>query len=199
MAFQNDIIEDLNLISKVDDRSIDQVIDYLATNKILSYSDSIKFEEFCVKFQIQSGLVIRRFLKFYSEWILKFNDHLQGKERIEKILSQSLISLPDAKLGWERIKKFSNRIPEIIDNLKFDTLSYKFSRLDSFEIINEIRPIFDANREKIIGNLTPYIVKITTVDGEQLTCEFYDDDLIEIKKEIELAEKKNFIINKKYS
>ncbi|WP_223789567.1 hypothetical protein [Marinicella meishanensis] len=82
--------------------------------------------------------------------------------------------------GWSLLRnKFKKLVPFILDE-KVTKLQEKLVTYESIEVITNIRPVFDINKESVNTLIFPSSVLIKTNEGTSISFEIYENQIKEV-------------------
>lgn len=192
-----ELLDDLKLISLLDENGYSQIIEAMS-RECSDVEWGILVKNISKQKDSESIKALIRFLNFIAE--NKSNQvGFNSKEAdIDKYLNALLIDEPEAAKGWERIKNSLKKLNTFFLQKKEMSIKDRYSRITYFKIVSDIRPIFSMDKNRIIKNTYPHILKIETVDGKEFLCEFYEDTIDDLIQELNLAKKKLDMLKKIY-
>jgi len=190
-------IDDLVSTSDISNDHFDLLIKEFNENPWSRFKDVSKFSKLCLDNNIdeKKANFLRNVIHYILDFIIEERDFQNGIDRFENdILKYHPVNV---KEPWVRIKNAIPNLSGFINVLKEEDLKSISKRLNELRLICDIRPLFNIERKAIIKNLYPIILSIKARDSrEKLIFELDEDDLMDIKKEVDFAISKLAILKK---
>lgn len=194
-----DLISDLESIYLINESEYADIISIYSDSGNEDLDRTLKLKKLSLKDESNSIKALIRLINFISDIATdtrKFNETLSDIESTVERISENN---PNALSGWMKIKSSIPQLTGYFLRKKIEKIKDRYSRIKSFQITTDVRPVFDIRKENIETCIYPYILKIETTDEKSFLCEFYDDTLDELIEELQLAKSKTEIIKKKLS
>jgi hypothetical protein len=189
-----EIIDDFKEIQSLSEKSMILLVNEFNTNPLNSFGSIFKLEKICLDENIDKTVAKKFFglLVFITDSIInEKNVSLGFKKFEEKVIH---IFPEETKYVWDFIKNNFGRLEQFIIKRKEILLSDENDKIKGFNIICDVRPIYDIDRTKIEKYIFPLILSITSDENNKFVAEFYEEDLEKIKLEVDYAYKKLQII-----
>jgi hypothetical protein len=192
-----ELLDDLKLISQLDEDGYNQIIEAMS-KECSDLEWGILVKNLSKQKNSESIKAVIRFVNFIAENKSNQVGFDNKEEDIDKYLNALLKDEPEASKGWERIKDSLIKLNTYFLKNKEVSIKDRYSRITYFKIVSDIRPIFSMDKNKVIKNIYPHILKIETVDGKEFLCEFYEDTIDELIQELNIAKQKQDVLKKIY-
>lgn len=197
-----DLISDLELICSIDESDYKKIIAIYSDSKNKALDRTLKLKKLTSSGNSDAIKALLRLISFITDTATDARKYADNFVDLSDTIKRFSESNPDAAKGWDKLQSSIPQLGEFFLNKKIDKIKDKYSRITSFQITTDIRPIFDLDKREIETNIYPFILKIETSDEKSFLCEFYEDTLDELIEELELAKSKAKTIQeklKKYS
>lgn len=191
-----EITTDLRKINAIDAELYDRVLSLYALQKLKPIERSLKLKKYADDDESVKGLV--RFLNFITENVVEARDYEKAIERLDATLADLASGDTEVISGWNRVKGSLENLSDYFVEKKVEDLKDRYSRIVSFQITSDVRPVFNIKRSEIHQLIYPHILKIETSDDKLFLCEFYDDVLDELISELEMVRTKSRLIRDTY-
>ncbi len=192
-----ELIEDLVQIQLLNDQDYQQVINAISA-ECSGLDWGILVQNFSKQDNGESIQALIRFLNFLSENIAESRNYAKQIEEVDNFLTKLLNDEADALVSWNRIKNSLTDLENFFLHQKEEAIQDKFSRISSFKVITDIRPIFNMDKKSISKLTYPNILKIETKDGKEFLCEFYEDAIDKLIEELNIAKDKLKMLKESY-
>jgi hypothetical protein len=192
-----ELIEDLVQIKLLDDQIFQEVIDVLS-NEPEELEQEHLLDDLSKQSDEKSIKALIRFLNFLSDNVSDSGNFASQIKEIDEFLTKLLNDDPDALDSWGRIKNTLANLENLFLKKKEARIKSDYSRVTSFKVVTDIRPIFSMDKKSISKLTYPNILKIETCDGKEFLCEFYEDALEKFINELEAAKDKLQLIKDSY-
>ncbi|KAF3977501.1 MAG: hypothetical protein HFP77_06530 [Methylococcales symbiont of Iophon sp. n. MRB-2018] len=193
-----ELIDDLVQINSLDKKDYQHVVVAISNNcGELEWGMLVK--DISRKVDGDAIKALIRFINFLSDNVselIGYNSHIK---EINEFLTKLLNDEPKALLGWERVKGSLEDLDAFFLHKKEESIKNKFSRVTSFKIVTDVRPIFSMDKKSISKITYPSILKIETCDDKEFVCEFYEDTLDKLIEELQVAKDKLKLIRANYA
>lgn len=194
-----DLISDLELISSIDESDYTNIISIYSDSDNKSLDRTLKLKKLISKDNSDVIKTLLRLISFVTDTAIDSRNYNNAFTDLSNTIERFSVSNPNAAKGWEKLKSSIPQLENYFLSKKIEKIQNEYSRIDSFQITTDIRPIFDLKKEKIESNIFPYILKIETSDEKSFLCEFYDDTLEELIEELKMAKSKAKAIQTKFN
>lgn len=193
-----DLISDLELSCLIDEADYNHIISIYSDSENKSLDRALKLKNIIKRSESDDIKVLMRLLGLITDAATEARDYDESLAELDNTIVKLSESNPEAAKGWNRLKSIIPKLDGYFLSKKIEKIKDRYSRVSSFQITTDVRPIFDIKRESIESNIYPYILKIDTSDDKTFLCEFYDDSLDEFIKELQRAKSKADAIREKY-
>lgn len=188
-------IDDLKLLNDLDKDQFNLLVEEINKNPMRLSADIAQFESFCEINKIERNIATKLYavLSHICGYLIDNRSIEKGIAKIE----DSIINphFEDVSKIWNLIKLNLINLSQFINIRKERNLSDVIPGIREFNIICDVRPVFDLERQKIIKYIYPIILSFRPDSGEsRVAYEIEDNDLTTLQDEVNTAVRKLEII-----
>ncbi|HHJ18807.1 MAG TPA: hypothetical protein ENJ84_03090 [Gammaproteobacteria bacterium] len=193
-----DLIGDLELASSLEEETFTEVISIYTNPENTSVDRAVKLNHLISKGGSDGVKAIARLLSFITDTVIEARDYGESIDELNTTVEKLSASTEQASNGWARISSHINELESYFVSKKIDSIKDRYSRVTTFQVTTDIRPVFDMKRENIESAIYPCILKIQTTDNDTFVCEFYEDSIDKLITELDNAKQKLHKLKSRY-
>lgn len=182
-------LEDLKDVAALSDANLDILVKYFKENDFDSQREFSAFEVFCSEKNINI-LLAKKLLKiflFISEFCINERSLVLGLDILNKDFPELTKNSEYSKI-WSYVSTQILNLEEFIVRRKEKQLSNINDNIGEFNVVCDIRPLFDVEKKKIVRYLYPILFSIVPVNSEEkIVFELDEETLLRLKQEIDFA------------
>lgn len=195
------ILDDFKKLNLLDEVKLKSFISHLNENAWETPSDYEEYEEWCRSNSIDvvEGKRLLTFITFVADYVSDQRDLVQGLNELKNELFGHIELSEEFSLNWKKLQSIIHETSNFILKTKEKWLRQVTKKISQFNLVCDIRPVFDLKRENVLNVMYPVILSLRHDQStETFTYEVSEDTLREILAEVEYSLKKIEILKRSF-